>query len=63
MVLKRGLEVKKATHVPLDTPMVQLIDNVPRHIDMQLTKIEDRIYRYKDTCLYLCLGQPNTSHS
>ena len=60
---KRGIDVKRAANLPEDTPIVEVIDNVPSHIDrQQLTKVDDNLYRYKDTCLYLFLGRPNRSH-
>ena len=58
-ILKRGIDVKRAANLPEDTPIVEVIDNVPSHIDrQQLTKVDDNLYRYKDPCLYLFLGSP-----
>ena len=49
--------------MPLDTPMVQVTDNVASHIDRQrLAKIEDNLFHYKNTGLYLFLGRPSRSH-
>ena len=58
-IVKRAREVIAAAGLPMDTPIVVVIDNVPSHIDRNaLVKLELHIYRVAGTIL----GLPNRSH-
>ena len=58
-IVKRAREVIAAAGLPMDTPIVVVIDDVPSHIDHNtLIKIELHIYRVAGTQVYLILGLP-----